>query len=74
MFTISIPFPSKREQRRIKGKKKPAGGAKGGPAATAAAATAAAAAAKPRPRPAWNATVSDLSKHRLTAAEMVSLG
>lgn len=70
MFTISIPFPSKREQRRNKGKKKPAGGAKGGPAATAAAA----AAKPPRPRPAWDGTASNLDKLRLTAAELVSLG
>ncbi len=69
MFTISIPFPTKRDQRRKKGKK-PAGAGKGGPAPTAAAA----AAKPPRTRPAWDATATDLGKHRLTAAEMVSLG
>ncbi|PRW33101.1 hypothetical protein C2E21_7896 [Chlorella sorokiniana] len=66
MFTISIPFPSKREQRRKKGKK-PGGAAAKGPATS----TAAAAAAKPpRPRSAWDSTANDLGKHRLTAAEM----
>lgn len=61
MFSISIPFP-----RRERGRKKQQGGRKreGAGAATGA--------AKPaRPRPAWDATSSDLSRHRLTQAELV---
>lgn len=66
MFFVPFPSPAKRTTNRTKrGKGSAQAGRK-----QASAATAAAAAKPPRPRPAWDSTSSDLSQHRLSAAEM----
>lgn len=62
MFSISIPFPRGKTRKPGKGQRK----------RQHAGATSVAAAKPPlQPRPAWDATTSDLSRLRLTEAEIV---
>lgn len=69
MFSISIPFPTRQERRCSRNGRKKRGAGSGKPTSGGGGG---AAAKPPRPRPGWDSTTSDLSRHRLTEAEMVS--
>lgn len=70
MFSISIPFPPPRDRRKQKGRRQKAASSEPPQRRQAAGA----APPPPRPKPAWDATRSDLDRYRLNEAEQVGGG